>query len=276
MEDNRIIKSESILPALDIDTSQKDMIRLALMPSIRTYAPKDATNNILAIVAYAVTISGQKITTPEMMVFADEILERCTLLYPHATIEEIRVAIKNGIYGEYGEYFGLNAKTFMQFIEGYLQSEKRRLAKEAYEKAKRTEQKPAPVKMTIGDYKAWILEDYRIFKEMGKEFVPFISRKYVLLRRLGLIGLKSRESWEIWLLRAKNEKVWRETQGAKKKGDKGALNEIYKIYSHFEENNELPVSEYKRIVNNARRMRYFRFFEIMSEKGIDNFFTQNP
>jgi hypothetical protein len=272
MEDNRIIKSESMLPAMNIDPAQKDMIRIALMPSISTYSPKEATNNILAIVAYAVTISGQKITTPEMMVFADEILERCTNLYPHVTIEEIRVAIKNGIYNEYGEYFGLNARTFMFFIEGYLQSEKRRIAKEAYEQAKKVEQK-APVKMTIGDYKKWILEDYRIFREMGKEFVPFIARKYVLLRRFGLIGLKSLESWDMWLLRSKNEKVWRETQGAKKKGDKGALSEIYKIYSNFEENNELPVSEYKRIVNNARRMRYFRFFELMAEKGVDNFFT---
>lgn len=275
MEDNKPIKIEqtAISP---YEKGRNSFIELALKPSITTYEPVDAQNNIMATVAYAVTISGQKVLAPEMKLIADEVHDRCKRLYPNVTLEEIRTAVKNGIYEEYGEYYGINAKYIMFFIESYLKSESRRLAKEAYENAKRIEQKPAPVKMTIGDYKSWILEDFRIFKEMGKEFVPFISRKYVLLRRLGLIGLKSRESWDIWLLRAKNEKVWRETQGAKKKGDKGALNEIYKIYSNFEENNELPVSEYKRIANNARRMRYFRFFEIMYEKGIENFFIQNP
>lgn len=271
MQDNKPIKIQS--NAISPYEKEKDSyVELALKPAITTYKLVDAQNNIMATVAYAVTISGQKVLAPEMKLIADEVHDRCSRIYPHVTLEEIRTAVKNGIYEEYGEYYGINAKYIMFFIESYLKSEARRVAKEAFEQAKKAEQKE-PVKMTVGDYKKWILEDYRIFKEMGKEFVPFIAKKYVLLRRLGLIGLKSRESWNIWLLRSKNEKVWRETQGAKKKGDKGALNDIYKIYSQFEENNELPVSEYKRIVNNARRMRYFRFLELMAEKGVDNFFT---
>ena len=59
------------------------------------------------------------------------------------TAPEIEYAFKNGIFGAYGEYYGLNAISLYNFLESFLNSEKKvesaRLIREAREKQIRDE-----------------------------------------------------------------------------------------------------------------------------------------
>ena len=59
------------------------------------------------------------------------------------TAPEIEYAFRNGVFGAYGEYYGLNAISLYGFLEGYFKSEKKaestRLVREAREAAIRNE-----------------------------------------------------------------------------------------------------------------------------------------
>lgn len=257
-----------------IPKASEEIIKSALAPKISNITPIAATDAMIDALSMATAISGAVTDGDTLIAHAHETYDWLMRLYPEVTVEEIRSAVRAGVYDEYGKYYGLNPKSYVFFVREYLQSEKRRVAKAAFEAAK-SKLRAMPPEMTWDQYKAWILEDYRMFRENGSELIPFIPKKYFLLRQCGLIGLKSMESWLNWLLLAKTDLHDRIAKRAKDRGDKSLLSTITELSARLEENGEIDVSEFKKIVTNARRIRYFRFFEVMQREGIENFFEQN-
>lgn len=258
-----------------IDPKHQEIIKMALAPKISNIPALDCMDALIDIFRDASTNSGEVYDDDAGLYAANETYDWLIRLYPEVTIDEIRAAIRAGVYGEYGKYFGLNPKSYVFFVRSYLDSEKRRVAKNAFESAKSKVKEISP-RLTKGQWKELILSDYRLFKNGESNMIVFMPKKYALLEQEGMITIKSEESWQRWLLKAKDERAYRNTHLAKLKGNKSIANEFSKIYDEFAQTGELPVTEIMHIENEARRLIYLAFFEKMAADGIDNFFTQNP
>ncbi len=256
-----------------IPKGAEEIIKSALAPKISNITPIAATDAMIDVFSMATAISGSVTDGDTLIAHAHETYDWLMRLYPEVTLEEIRSAVRAGVYDEYGKYYGLNPKSYVFFVREYLQSEKRRVAKAAYEAAK-SKLRALPPKLTEAQYKEWILEDYRIYKEGGSNLIQFVPKKYFMLRKYGFIGLNSRESWLIWLSKSKDDLYGRIAQRAMDRGDKGLLNSIVSITTQLDETGEIGLDELKKIVTNARRLRYLKFLEVMERENIDNFFNQ--
>ena len=79
----------------------KEFRLLASIARIKDYDPKDA-------LVGAVALDERIADTPELS---------------DLTVPEIEYAFKNGVFGRYGEYYGLSAISLYSFLEGFLKSE---------------------------------------------------------------------------------------------------------------------------------------------------------
>lgn len=260
-------RSEDIIQSLDLP--KQEYIRAALMPKICNLTPKDVSDDLIDCIVAAHNNSGQVVDVDSVLVQANETYVALMKLFPDVTVEEVRQAIRNGVYGT-EKYFGLNPKTYVQFVRSYLQSNERSEAKARYESEKlKAREKPPP--LTEQQIQEAIEHDYKVFKEMGRDFVPFAIFKYRYLRQRKFIKLTN-ESWQKSLAISKNELYWRRSEAAKKKGDKSTLNEILKLTTEIEQHGTLPITELKKIAFNARRLRYLYFFEVMQKNEFKTIF----
>lgn len=272
----QIAKYESYPPAISnalqkLEPSQSEIIKAALSTKIQKLDRVEVTSRMVEAFGAAHEISGQDASGVSLAAHAIETYDWLMRLYPEVTLDEISSAIRAGVYDEFGKYYGLNPKTYVFFVREYLQSEKRKLAKQAYESAKEAS-KTKHTETSCDDFKRFINQDYEVFKKNGPEFILFNVKNYIFLRRQSELRLKSRERWNIWLLEAKNRRMWVETQRAKNKGDKSTLNAFSKLYENFEQNGSLPFSEFRAIVFECRKMRYIRFFEVRHKSGEEKIF----
>lgn len=108
-------------------TETKDVISAALLPGIRSVEPAQAVSDLVTIVGVITTIAGQKIDDNTLEIYVEEFYnqllkdKRLSAL----SIEEIRTALRSGIYGSYGKYFGINPLSLYQFCKAYYFSEER-------------------------------------------------------------------------------------------------------------------------------------------------------
>lgn len=126
------IKQINIAAAEQLPDLKRKFINAALTKKIEEIASIDVQSELIKIILSAYTISGQKADDSTVAVNAIELHSRIMEVYPKATVEEIRTAIRAGIYDEYGEYFGLNVKSFMFFIRSYFTSQSRAAAIEEW------------------------------------------------------------------------------------------------------------------------------------------------
>lgn len=271
-----IVKYESFAPSVanalhKLEPAQAEIIKSALAPKLSQVSTVDATSRMIEIFGAAFENSGQDASNVSLAAHAVETYDWLIRLYPEVTLDEISAAIRAGVYDEFGKYYGLNPKSYVFFVREYLQSEKRKLAKLAFESAKAST-KPDPSEPTENDFKRFVNIDYEAFKRGGAESILFNVKNYIFLRRVGELRLKSREAWISWLFQAKNRRMWVETQRAKNKGDLSTLNAFSKLYETFEQNGTLPMTEFRAIVFECRRMRYMRFFEVRQKAGEEKIF----
>jgi hypothetical protein len=115
---------------------EKTIISAALSQKIENIAAAELETNLVTIITAIYTIAGQQCDEDTLALYASEIKDTLLGNYPALTVEEIKMALKNGVYEKYGPYFGLNPKTFFKFIEKYLFSEERKEAKNKFEQKK--------------------------------------------------------------------------------------------------------------------------------------------
>lgn len=99
-------------------------------PLVKQVGKDEAMKMITAGVSHSAMVRGQDISLNGKSFIAnevyDEVFSKCTDL----RIEEIPIVFKNGVYGRYGEYFGINALTIVGWFESYLSSDERYNAKQ--------------------------------------------------------------------------------------------------------------------------------------------------
>lgn len=143
---NHTIKINSLPPAgsiagvkndlgVNIPPEQKELIKAALNRKLKEYEETVAIEEILTALTSIYTIAGQ--ANPEnIAVYAMEFYSQLINTYPLLSLEEIKEALKRGIYDQYGEYYGLNPKTFLFFVRSYVQSPQRKIAQQSFEQSK--------------------------------------------------------------------------------------------------------------------------------------------
>lgn len=119
---------ESGISALPCD-NQKQIIFAALNKKLQEYAKIELTDGLIDVISYALTISGQKQDPATLAIYADEFYSALMQRFPRLSLEEVKLAIRKGIYEEYGEYYGINVKSFMFFVTSFVNSIERKEAK---------------------------------------------------------------------------------------------------------------------------------------------------
>jgi len=87
---------------------------------VRSYEMDELTTSIHTIVIQLVADCGSKeVTQEDISYLTGRLIRKIVKDYIFITPSEIRLAFENGVYGDYGDYFGVNLKTCLQFIGGY-------------------------------------------------------------------------------------------------------------------------------------------------------------
>lgn len=123
---------------------------------------------------------------------AIELKRRC----PGMRIPEIAEAVTNGIFGDYGEFYGLNVVTIVKFCTAYMDSEKRRNAMREFLDAIQPKTLPPSPAAIQAENERLILAAYDTFLQRGyyEDFGNFI---YGQLEKLNLIQLTAQRKTQI-------------------------------------------------------------------------------
>jgi hypothetical protein len=76
-------------------------------------------DQVLELITWTATIDGRNINEAQMYTLVVELSNLINTRHRNLTIEEIRGAIRRGVAGDYGDYYGLGLKSFNHWITSY-------------------------------------------------------------------------------------------------------------------------------------------------------------
>lgn len=124
---------ENLQVLKSLSVADQKLIKAALAPKVAELPGETVEGQIATIITTVITIAGQQADPATVFIYAGEFYEKVLEDYPNISLEEIKAALRAGVYGEYGKYYGLNPKTFYDFVKAYLFSEQRLAAREEFE-----------------------------------------------------------------------------------------------------------------------------------------------
>lgn len=164
---------------------------------------KNACNSIIAI-SFA-EIGQFKVDTPMLQFQSETLFKELRGRYKDLTLDELKEAFKMGIRNEFGQYFGLCAKTYNLFIKSYYERPERAEAMRVYLDLNRQEivkDKPTPEQQNE-ILKKGIKLAYEVYVKSGE--LPFYSAPYYdYLKKNNLVNW-SKEQIEEMKIEAETE-----------------------------------------------------------------------
>ncbi|UAY56241.1 hypothetical protein [Arachidicoccus terrestris] len=172
--DNAIALQRDILPKLP--ERHREIVAAGLMPKIADQPAGMVVNDLVTIIVGITTIAGQKLDTATIGIYADEFYKKLMSTYPRISIAEVKAALYAGVYDEYGDYYGLNCKTFVSFVKSYLFSESRKeafrvLGKEAALSNERT-LTPEEKERDLKDFINYSYGSYCVAQQYNPNLIP--------------------------------------------------------------------------------------------------------
>lgn len=163
---------------------------------VRKVPKREVFNMVLISVAKAFADLNTKSLDPkERDYMVNELTDNIIARYPAIRINEIPVAIANGIRGKYGEFYGLSVVAFERFIEQYLSSEERVQAVKSLPALGTS--RPAPDKhQQFATAKSNTLVAFER-KNIGKSFASMAVSVYDFLDRLQLFHFTRDEKYDM-------------------------------------------------------------------------------
>lgn len=159
-------------------------------------------NFMVGLITKIYAISGKALEDIEIMnALATELQKDVLTRFKGLTLQEIDLAITNGIKGDYGEYYGINIRSFNQFLSAYTFSEERGKALEA-RMTRVAPEKQLSAKGTITREEIQrtaynnALDLFEVYKQT-KESPDHGNVVYNYLDKLGLIKFDAKEKWEM-------------------------------------------------------------------------------
>lgn len=123
-----------------LSDTHRQIISASLQPRLKNIPAEQSEDSLVEIIASTYLRAGQSADPMQLPVYAAEFYRRLMQEFPVATLEEIKAAMEEGIYGRYGDFFGLNTRTFILWVREYITSQERKAAQEEFYKAKRLRQ----------------------------------------------------------------------------------------------------------------------------------------
>lgn len=94
-------------------------------PLVNQIGKDEIMKMITAGVSHSAMVRGQDISLNGKSFIASEVYDEVIRKHTDLRIEEIPIVFRNGVYGRYGEYFGINALTIVKWFDEYLSSDER-------------------------------------------------------------------------------------------------------------------------------------------------------
>lgn len=132
-----------------------------------------------------------KTQSQNLQILARAIFEEVEKTFRNLRIEEIKLAFRNGVRKEYGDFFGLNVSTFHGWIKRFVADEKRA---EAYAKTK--QEVIMPIATESEAFEMWreaIKKQFEQFKSTGILSCEFPTYQFKEFERLGILVLSIEE-----------------------------------------------------------------------------------
>lgn len=254
---------ENLLP------EEKKFLEAALQPPIKDLNALDVVQTLLAQITTAYTRAGYRIPDPgTLALYAEEF--RISLLekHPGTTLVEVREALKAGVYGEAGEFTGLNPKTFLQFISYYRKRTDRLIAIEQF-KSRRLHlnyQASLSPEQNAAFNKQQVNEHYELFLQ-GKlivDFTPIDVYECLCNEKLLVLTLEEKrqinERAKAYYLRVKSS--------PKLRGNTKGIGDVLTNYMATGPGEEI-------IKSYSKRIAVLDYFDAMKAKGVQAIFHQN-
>lgn len=271
-----IIHVEAGIIKSKVDAERANIISLALNQKLGAYDKKDARSKINSFVANIVLMCGEKMSGEDMFFHACAVYEHCLSNYPEITPEEIEYSFKEGVKLEYGKHYGLNARSFIFFIDSYLDSPERKEAAIEHKKSKEDNSEYGfPVITPLG-WEMLIMSDFERYKKGDRDIIAaaFDVKRYIYLIKAGKIKSIVGQKWKDKFPIGVKEMEIQKSKTALKKGDLKSLREITKTINILEQEGISDRKMYLRIERYTRMARYFAFFDYCIKTQIDNIFKQ--
>lgn len=259
---------------------ERKIIEAGLKPTLAKSYAMDVLEQLTDTVNMAFSLSGQKPDNGNELIIVNELYAKLMETYPHCTMDEVRTAIRNGVFDEYGEYYGLNVKTFVMFIRSYLFSEQRKAAKAAFDAARRKEDKPKAPAPPYWEDSYWTEERIAQWRDITESCYRWYCENsllsgfiqegcYWLLKRSGAIDMPDGYRTE-FILRAKQAIRAELVRNDEKKH----MSEIKETLEQLQDVDSYP--DLKRQVHyRAKRLAVLDYFATLQKKERTMVFTEN-
>lgn len=179
------------------------LIKKALQSArIMEEKPNVIHNFLVGLITKVHVIAGQAIEDEDLLKFTvSELQKDISTRFKSLTLQEVEIALINGVKGDYGEYYGLNIKSFNKFLNDYSFSNERvRAIEETRNRIDGSKQIEAKGTITHEEIQRTAYENalalFDIYKQT-KECPDHGNVVYNYLDKLGLIKFSSMEKWEM-------------------------------------------------------------------------------
>lgn len=196
--------------------------------------------------------------------------------FMNLTVKELRQAFYLNNQGELDEIYKhynkpLNAEFMGSVLSAFLRY-KAKFSDTIPEVLYLLRPKQEVPKVTDEMLRHMIQQDYELYRAGQYDNIFNASLKYLYLRRIKALQLTSRKKWWDWYWRAVEYRINRLKQKAATKAENQQRNILLEAYDKFLEEHLIDRAEHRLIVHLARRLMYFRFFDLLAGAAITHVF----
>jgi hypothetical protein len=281
MSNNSVIKKDAKLilyPQLNledvinsnINNNFKKIILASLNnPLIRQLDKSVVKKKLIEIIGVCIWESGFNIDKEEQKILINYAKDLIISEYSSMTLEEVKLALLNGVRGKYGDVIGINIRMICKWLDFYLQNEKINAMKEL-KTIKKTDVKEPKISDEEKKYwhSKWLLNCYNAFehfKKYGENNFNDINNTFYeyLKNKLKIIDLSPEEIKNIWnqakYLHEQEHKVEKARNFAQRVEFKNVLEKI--LLNDKTENEKIKIK--------AKKLALTKFFEKFKLANID-------
>jgi len=271
--------TSSGLSALYVVPAQNNAIVKALQsPLVNQVEPKEVFAALNLAIGKAYADTGFKIVPDgasseegkaAKVLYGNMINELVTYVKTYAAtyrVNEIGIAIERGTQKEYGDYYGLNKVSFVQFIKGYKASEARATALAAHIANQDKPKMPPTIEEQFNTAKENTLQAFESHKSR-KPIERLFAPAYDFLKELQLCIYDKEVRAEIF--KTATARVIDEARSKKAGGDYFARQAISQLIEKFELQPDPGTKEFNIIVAKGKAITCARYFDDVLLVGED-------
>lgn len=153
---------------------------------IKDADPREAKNAVYKMLIYIKAMNNEDAAEEDVVAEAHLLVNEVRVAYPFIKLGEVGQALRRGVRGEYGKFYGLKVITYLDFIRGWLDSNDRKRLRGDFKRLGQPSKIDGPKELTKEQEDQIIRENYSQFEKTG-DFDDRGGLCYKILKRRGLI-----------------------------------------------------------------------------------------